>query len=784
MNSITADLTRVNRALEFISSDDYDRWVKMGMALKSEFGEKGFDSWDRWSQTSDAYDASEAKRHWRSFSLSGKVRIATLFHEAKMHGWRDDGAKPDPAEQEKRRKAARGRAEQEAAKEQEKRESAADTARTLWSEASPEVADNPYMARKSVRPTDTLRQIDAASAARIIGYHPRSKNGALTGKLLVVPVKVSGELSTVELIDGEGRKHFLASGTKAGGYWAAQAMPDVIDVLLIGEGVSTVLSARQATGYAVVAAMDCGNLERVAKAMRERYPAAKIIVLADLGNGSNHAAQAGGAIGAIVAKPDFGSASADGLNDFNDMANVCGLDAVREAIEQASKPVNPDAPPPFTGVSAAQLSAARLAPKCFVENYLFADVALLAAAGGTGKTTMALYEAVCLALGWPIWGNRVIHTGKTLFITAEDSAEQFHARLREIMAAMELTESAKRHVMDGIMVWDITGQTRRLAELGDNQNIVVTDLADQIIEVYRDAGLAQVVIDPLVSFGPGERFINDGNQAVIVAARRIVRGLGCCVRLVHHVDQGSARGGALDQYAARGGTALPDGCRMVAILGSVKDEAGLSRCPPECEPGPNDSVFILARPKLSYAPPQPQIWIVRRGYSFQHFVAVKRSPGEEMEADATKVEAFLCTELKAGRCYTVRQMEDTRATSLPRKRLRAAIGLLETTGRIRHEQLDKGKQRGARKEYLHPTSYCATPPGAIDEKSAPEPNQSEPIAPATSIAPPLRENINGAIDAVSISPVSPIAPLNDGAIAAQWRNSHETAISDDEMEVF
>lgn len=442
------------------------------------------------------------------------------------------------------------------------------------------------------------------------------------------------------------------------------------------------------------------------------------------------------------------------------------------------------APPPFTGVSAAQLSAARLAPKCFVENYLFADVALLAAAGGTGKTTMALYEAVCLALGWPIWGNRVIHTGKTLFITAEDSAEQFHARLREIMAAMELTESAKRHVMDGIMVWDITGQTRRLAELGDNQNIVVTDLADQIIEVYRDAGLAQVVIDPLVSFGPGERFINDGNQAVIVAARRIVRGLGCCVRLVHHVDQGSARGGALDQYAARGGTALPDGCRMVAILGSVKDEAGLSRCPPECEPGPNDSVFILARPKLSYAPPQPQIWIVRRGYSFQHFVAVKRSPGEEMEADATKVEAFLCTELEAGRRYTVRQMEDTRATNLPRKRLRAAIGLLETTGRIRHEQLDKEKQRGARKEYLHPTSYCATPPGAIDEKSAPEPNQSEPIAPATSIAPPLRENINGAIDAVSISPVSPIAPLNDGAIAAQWRNSHETAISDDEMEVF
>ncbi|WP_244101400.1 PriCT-2 domain-containing protein, partial [Burkholderia ambifaria] len=33
-------------ALSHVPADDRDTWVQMGMAIKAEFGEAGFDFWD------------------------------------------------------------------------------------------------------------------------------------------------------------------------------------------------------------------------------------------------------------------------------------------------------------------------------------------------------------------------------------------------------------------------------------------------------------------------------------------------------------------------------------------------------------------------------------------------------------------------------------------------------------------------------------------------------------------------------------------------------------------
>ncbi|MDQ4147976.1 MAG: hypothetical protein M3120_09925, partial [Pseudomonadota bacterium] len=63
---------------------------------------------------------------------------------------------------------------------------------------------------------------------------------------------------------------------KAGGYWAAQTLLEGDGqgvTLLVGKGVATVLSAKEATRHAVIATLSCCNLENVAKQMRERYPA-------------------------------------------------------------------------------------------------------------------------------------------------------------------------------------------------------------------------------------------------------------------------------------------------------------------------------------------------------------------------------------------------------------------------------------------------------------------------------------------------------------------------------
>ncbi|MBL8881355.1 MAG: toprim domain-containing protein, partial [Phycisphaerales bacterium] len=177
--------------------------------------------------------------------------------------------------------------------------------------------------------------IDAGAAATILGYTPKSSGEPLEGRVLVVPVKQGDKVSTLELIDGKGRKTALAGrGSKAGGHWATRRPPDDADVLLVGEGVATVLSASEATGHVGIAALASGNLMAVAKAMRDRYPDAELVLLADLlkttGLPDPHAVEAARAVGGRLAIPDFGPQRDPSDKDFNDLLVRCGAEAVQK----------------------------------------------------------------------------------------------------------------------------------------------------------------------------------------------------------------------------------------------------------------------------------------------------------------------------------------------------------------------------------------------------------------------------------------------------------------------
>ena len=102
-------------ALSFVPPHDRDMWVKMGMAIKSEFFEDGFDAWDQWSQGAESYNAHSAKSVWRSIGGAGKVGIGTLFHEAAANGWRDNGEHRGPLTEQEEAEKRRARAARDAA---------------------------------------------------------------------------------------------------------------------------------------------------------------------------------------------------------------------------------------------------------------------------------------------------------------------------------------------------------------------------------------------------------------------------------------------------------------------------------------------------------------------------------------------------------------------------------------------------------------------------------------------------------------------------------------------
>lgn len=257
--------------------------------------------------------------------------------------WRADiGRTLTPAEEAAHRERAAAMRQAREAEEAKRRKDAARKAGALWKAGTPAAPDHPYLTRKGVAPVATLRELPAADVARIIGYEPAAKGERLAGRILLAPVKIGGALSTIELIDEAGRKSALAGGAKAGGFWAAQALPDgdgAGQCILIAEGVATALSASEATGYPAIAALSAGQLAAAARAMRERLPAALLAILADVQKASGepdpHAIDAARDVGAALAVPDFGAERPEGATDFNDMAAHRGREAVKRAIDAA-----------------------------------------------------------------------------------------------------------------------------------------------------------------------------------------------------------------------------------------------------------------------------------------------------------------------------------------------------------------------------------------------------------------------------------------------------------------
>lgn len=243
-------------------------------------------------------------------------------------------------ERDRQRHESQAKAQEELAKG---RNRAALKAKKLWKAGTPTTADHPYLVRKSVQPTETLRELDVITVTQIIGYAPKANGELLAGRILIAPVKIVGKgFVTCELIDEEGRKSALAGGEKAGGYWVTRIYKD--GPIAISEGVSTALSISAATHWPCVAALSCKNLPAVGKAIKALYPAAPIVVCGDLGNGQQDAEVAALAVGGCCVIPNFTEEDVAAFvaktgkkpTDFNDLAVIRGLSAVSDTVKKSS----------------------------------------------------------------------------------------------------------------------------------------------------------------------------------------------------------------------------------------------------------------------------------------------------------------------------------------------------------------------------------------------------------------------------------------------------------------
>ncbi len=362
MTPITPDLLR--QALAYIPANvPRDEWAKVAMAIKSEYpDETGWELFEQWSASdADGYDPHATKATWRSVKSAGGVKVGTLLHLAKGHGFKppqdatQPARAPSAAELAQRdRERTEQRRAQEAARAAEQ-EGAAAEAQNLWdidARLVEDPAQAPYLVRKGV------------------GAH--GVKWVVPGTLLVPLRDATGKLWNVQKIapqpTGNGSGKLFLPRARKSGLWhmlgtpghatttqAADTDPQATEapplVLLIAEGYATAATLHQATGHPVAVAFDAGNLVKVARALRHLYPAALLVLCGDddLATQAKHghnpgrdkAKAAAQEVGGLAVFPQ---ALPPGGSDFNDLAQHiraqsedpgAGLAAVRGIVADA-----------------------------------------------------------------------------------------------------------------------------------------------------------------------------------------------------------------------------------------------------------------------------------------------------------------------------------------------------------------------------------------------------------------------------------------------------------------
>jgi len=94
----TQRLQMLEKALPLLKTarvENYDDWIKIGMALK-EFGMVGFRMWDKWSQQSTKYSAEAISKKWGTFNEESGITIGSIIHWAREDS--GQSIRPEPSQ--------------------------------------------------------------------------------------------------------------------------------------------------------------------------------------------------------------------------------------------------------------------------------------------------------------------------------------------------------------------------------------------------------------------------------------------------------------------------------------------------------------------------------------------------------------------------------------------------------------------------------------------------------------------------------------------------------------
>ena len=231
----------------------------------------------------------------------------------------------------------------------------------------------------------------------------------------------------------------------------------------------------------------------------------------------------------------------------------------------------------------------------YAHHYLRSFVSVLASAGGIGKTSLQIVEALAIVTGRPLLGDDVKERTNVWIVNLEDPLEEIQ---RRVLAAM-------RHY--GIKPDEVRG--RLFVNAGRDFSLKFgiqtregvlpnTKLVEYLCAKIPEKQIGCVFIDPFV----GAHSINENDNmavnAIVAEIRRVADETKCAIGLVHHIRKGNGEDASID--SVRGAGSLIGAARAARVVNRMTPDDAARYGIDEAEAR---SIFRVDDGKANLAPP-------------------------------------------------------------------------------------------------------------------------------------------------------------------------------------
>lgn len=297
----------------------------------------------------------------------------------------------------------------------------------------------------------------------------------------------------------------------------------------------------------------------------------------------------------------FDQLGLDGVKDANDYLKEAGAQKLREALSMAK---------PVAEVTQERIESERMWPTAFEpidaalipprrwiygQHYVRGHVSVLASAGGVGKTSMQIAEALAIATGKPLLGEQVIERCNVWVINLEDPMEELQRRFAATMQHYKI----KAEDVRGRIFLDAGRDLKMIFAKQDREGISVDEeMVQYMTDKINELDIGMVFIDPWVAATQISENDNVAMNAAVGAVRSVCDATDCSTALVHHIRKGNGDDATVDSI--RGAGSLIGAARAARVINKITEEEAQKLGVPEFE---SRGVFRVDDGKSNLAPP-------------------------------------------------------------------------------------------------------------------------------------------------------------------------------------